>query len=231
MTRINSAISPKNLTDQHLIAELRELPRIFTAVNKRIEQGKEFNDIPEKFTLGTGHCKFFYNKLDFLQERFVYLCIEYEVRFQKIWNFQIENNLHFTLNKLKNYYSPTQEERELLIDRISTRITESKQVPRYYGQPITKERAIEILKGEWITDLFKDKSGSFTYLKSDVDKLATKDSPIDCESNKVLKFKIPKDREKGKIGEIHKIRGYHSNFTETPNGVINSYLLNEYLKS
>ena len=54
MTRINSAIDPKNLTDQHLIAELRELPRIFTAVNKRIEKGKLFDDIPEKFTLGTG---------------------------------------------------------------------------------------------------------------------------------------------------------------------------------
>ena len=55
MTRIDSAIPAKNLTAQHLIAELRELPRIFTAVNKRINQGKGFDDIPEKFTLGTGH--------------------------------------------------------------------------------------------------------------------------------------------------------------------------------
>ena len=69
MTRINSAIDPKNLTDQHLIAELRELPRIFTAVNKRIEQGKYFNDIPKEFALGSGHVKFFYDKLKFLNLR------------------------------------------------------------------------------------------------------------------------------------------------------------------
>lgn len=55
MTRINSSVKPKNLTDSMLNAELRELPRIFTAVQKRVSENKPFNDIPSRFTLGTGH--------------------------------------------------------------------------------------------------------------------------------------------------------------------------------
>jgi deoxyribonuclease (pyrimidine dimer) len=86
MTRINSAINPKNLTDQHLIAELRELPRIFTAVNKRIEKGITFFDIPKEFCLGIGHTIFFYDKLDFLYFRFHSLKNEYKNRYQKDWN-------------------------------------------------------------------------------------------------------------------------------------------------
>lgn len=74
MTRINSSINP---TDQHLIAELRELPRIFTSVNKRLTLNKTFDDIPKEFVLGLGHCKFFYNKLDFLYLRLI--------RFKKSW--------------------------------------------------------------------------------------------------------------------------------------------------
>jgi deoxyribonuclease (pyrimidine dimer) len=142
MTRINSAIDPKNLTDQHLIAELRELPRIFTAVNKRIEKGKSFDDIPEKFTLGTGHVKFFYDKTIFLHQRHEDLRFEYKLRFNKDWQFitQVGYSKYYNV-----FHYPAQEEKQLLIDRISTRITESSQTPRYYGEKITKEQAIEIL--------------------------------------------------------------------------------------
>lgn len=147
MTRINSAIDPKNLTDQHLIAELRELPRIFTAVNKRIEKGKSFDDIPEKFTLGAGHTKFFYDKLYFLIIRFSELRVEYNLRYDKSWQF-IKVGID-SVTKHPQYlfydYIPTSEERQLLIERISTRITESNQTPRYYGEKITKEQAINLL--------------------------------------------------------------------------------------
>ena len=143
MIRINSAINPKNLTDQHLLAEIRELPRIFTAVNKRISQDKSFNDIPEKFTLGTGHVKFFYDKCGFLASRHVALRSEYLDRYGKQYDF--DPNKSVVLESLFNDYTPTQEEKELLIERISTRVTESKQIPKYYGKSITKEQAVEIL--------------------------------------------------------------------------------------
>ena len=89
MTRINSAINPSNLIDQHLIAELRELPRIFTAVKKRLENNIPFDDIPNKFTLGAGHCKFFYNKTAFLYERHISLRFQYELRFNNVWQYGI----------------------------------------------------------------------------------------------------------------------------------------------
>ena len=144
MTRINSAISPKNLIDQHLIAELRELPRIFTAVRERIEKEIGFNDIPKEFCLGSGHVKFFYNKYKFLFDRYSHLRFEYLLRFGKLYDFDVTRCL--VSWEVFNDYKPTENERQLLIERISTRIMESKQIPRYYGEKITKERAIEILK-------------------------------------------------------------------------------------
>ena len=60
MTRINAGILPKDLTSKHLIAEHREIKRIPNCVGK----GKyNMDNIPDKFKLGTGHVKFFYNKL------------------------------------------------------------------------------------------------------------------------------------------------------------------------
>jgi len=147
MTRINSAILPRNLTDQHLIAELRELPRIFTAVNKRLDNDLEFDDIPKNFCLGIGHTKFFYDKLAFLSERHARLRFEYNFRFKKKWQFKPDYSmLHkWTSNCLFNDYPPTAEEKDLLIERISTRINSSNQIPRYYRKQITKEEAINKL--------------------------------------------------------------------------------------
>lgn len=71
MTRIN-LVDPSHLTDKHLMAEYRELPRIFTAVLKLQEQGKTPSDvdIPERYVLGKGHVKFFYNKINWLERRY-----------------------------------------------------------------------------------------------------------------------------------------------------------------
>ena len=147
MTRINSAINPKNLTDQHLIAELRELPRIFTAVNKRLYSDLSFDDIPKEFCLGTGHTKYFYDKLKFLIDRHCFLRFEYYCRFKKNWQFKPDQSmLHRWIFKgLFNDHMVTKNKNQLLIDRISTRINESNRIPRYYGEKITKEQAIKIL--------------------------------------------------------------------------------------
>ena len=148
MTRINSAINPKNLTDQHLIAELRELPRIFTAVNKRLDKDLSFDDIPKEFTLGDGHVKFFYNKLRFLIDRHCFLRFEYYCRFKKNRQFKPDQSMlhRWVFKDLFNDHMPWRpSEKQLLVDRISTRINESNQIPRYYGEKITKEQAIQIL--------------------------------------------------------------------------------------
>ena len=73
MTRINVGIPPADLVNQHLIAEHREIKRIPNCIAK----GKyNMDGIPDRFKLGTGHVKFFYNKLYYLFKRYVKLYIE-----------------------------------------------------------------------------------------------------------------------------------------------------------
>lgn len=74
MTRIN-CIPPEELTSLHLLAEYRELPRVFTlaaAANERWE-GQEMLDCPDEYCLGSGHVKFFYNKLRYCWLRWLSL--------------------------------------------------------------------------------------------------------------------------------------------------------------
>jgi deoxyribonuclease (pyrimidine dimer) len=61
MTRIN-CIPVEELHDKHLLAEYRELPRVF-------KLARPCKDIPEQYVLGTGHVKFFYNKLVYCHKR------------------------------------------------------------------------------------------------------------------------------------------------------------------
>jgi deoxyribonuclease (pyrimidine dimer) len=70
MTRIN-CIDPALLCQQHLVAEYRELPRIFGSVRKAVERGERPDDIrnPSDYRLGTGHVRFFYPRLGYLIKR------------------------------------------------------------------------------------------------------------------------------------------------------------------
>ncbi|UNI73057.1 endonuclease [Escherichia phage CLB_P2] len=77
MTRINLTLVSE-LADQHLMAEYRELPRVFGAVRKHVANGKRVCDfkISPTFILGTGHVTFFYDKLEFLCKRQIELIAE-----------------------------------------------------------------------------------------------------------------------------------------------------------
>lgn len=65
MTRINSAIPVKHLTDEMLLAEHREIKRLPTVLSKAV-QCNSLSKAPNKFCLGTGHVKFFLNKMLFV---------------------------------------------------------------------------------------------------------------------------------------------------------------------
>ncbi len=144
MTRINVGIPPKNLTDQHLVTELRELPRVISAVEKRRERGRQMNDIPMIFSLGTGHMKFFYNKFTYLYNRYSNLREEYNVRFDKNWKYTLDPNRVTGIQDVK--YVPSVEDRQKLINRISEKILNSPQIPRYYRKSETKQEAIKRLR-------------------------------------------------------------------------------------
>jgi hypothetical protein len=67
MTRINAGILPSRLSNKHLLAEHREIKRIPNQVSK---ERYTLKGIPKEFCLGTGHVKFFYDKLGYLLVRY-----------------------------------------------------------------------------------------------------------------------------------------------------------------
>lgn len=71
MTRINSGIMPAHLTDQHLMAEYREMVRIPNAVARQHLEGRDvLRAVPDTYRLGTGHVRYFYDKIRHLHRRF-----------------------------------------------------------------------------------------------------------------------------------------------------------------
>lgn len=68
MTRIN-LVPPSELTDKHLLAEYRELPRVFGLIEKWQDRGCPPTGVSE-YTMGRGHVKFFYDKAMWLAIRF-----------------------------------------------------------------------------------------------------------------------------------------------------------------
>lgn len=80
MTRIN-LVDPRELSDQHLVAEYREIFMIGPAL-RRSMRGRAWSDLsaPTNFTLNRGHVKFFYDKGLYLQKRYAKLVYEMRLR-------------------------------------------------------------------------------------------------------------------------------------------------------
>ena len=84
MTRINVGINPKRLSRQHLIAEHREIKRIPNQISK----GRyDMKNQPDKFKLGDGHVKFFYDKCGYLLNRYRALYAECVERGYNVTNY------------------------------------------------------------------------------------------------------------------------------------------------
>jgi deoxyribonuclease (pyrimidine dimer) len=86
MTRIN-VVPPEELCNQHLFAEYRELTRIPNGIASGKMQ-TSYRDAPLKYTLGSGHVKYFADKLGFLKKRYYLLQEELTkrgYRVQDIW--------------------------------------------------------------------------------------------------------------------------------------------------
>jgi deoxyribonuclease (pyrimidine dimer) len=143
MTRINSSIQPQNLTDEHLCAEYREIIRICN--NYKIRIGK-MNNLPKSFTLGKGHVLFFVDKPNFTLERYKQLHNECLSRGFNVKDYS-ENWNVFEKRMFNNIHTPTLHEKELLIERISLRLLNSKKPYWHYrNSRITKQEAVNLLK-------------------------------------------------------------------------------------
>lgn len=72
MTRINVGVNPKELCDQHLIAEYRELPRLWGLQTKMAP--------PPRFKLGSGHVAWCAQYQGMLADRYEALVAEMQTR-------------------------------------------------------------------------------------------------------------------------------------------------------
>lgn len=68
MTRIN-CVPVSELSDRHLVAEYRELPRVYALSAAALGRGETPNDHPDEYFLGKGHVKFFYSRLGYIRKR------------------------------------------------------------------------------------------------------------------------------------------------------------------
>lgn len=70
MTRVN-IVPVTELHPKHLVAEYREIVRVFALVRNRLVKGPiNKSIIPPKYVLGAGHVTFFFDKLQFILERY-----------------------------------------------------------------------------------------------------------------------------------------------------------------
>jgi hypothetical protein len=87
MTRIN-CVPVAELTRQHLVAEYRELPRLFRLVYNAQKRGETIYSIagsaPNEYCLGKGHLRFFYTRLNYITSRFYALIAEMKRRGYKV---------------------------------------------------------------------------------------------------------------------------------------------------
>lgn len=125
MTRIN-VVPVEELTDNFILAEYFELPRVYILVEKHMRKNHAVMnmDIPPTYRLGKGHVLFFYDKLKYLVRRSGQLWQEGTKRGLKLQQdpstegYQL---LWFVDGPLWNDYIPTPEAIQLNWDRLQVR--------------------------------------------------------------------------------------------------------------
>lgn len=146
MTRISVGVHPRQLCDQMLRAEHREIKRIPNTIINRLKDGKSIlmHDAPKEFKLGKGHVKFFYNKIAYLHARWIMLDDECERR-----GFKMQDYTEAFVNVPCEYYGDwecTDEAKKLVVERIEERIDDMKSEPKYYSNTILRSDAKKLLK-------------------------------------------------------------------------------------
>ena len=123
MTRIN-LVDPRTLHSKHLLAEYRELPRVFKLVEAAQARGLSPSTIriPPTYVLGTGHVTFFYDKLQWLERRFLLLVAECLKRGFNIQYIKVPKLADYLDAHWWNNYEPTPEAIALNVARVKDRM-------------------------------------------------------------------------------------------------------------
>jgi len=152
LTRIN-LIPPDELTDQHLMAEWREIKMIPASLRRSLKT-KSIDDIlksiPKEFILGKGHVKFFYDKHEYLSDRYCDLSKELLKRGYKIKHrgpyedFCKDISLIFF-----DWYEPTEKDFEIIRNRIAEKINMKPDWYKFYGVSLVDIRQSKILTPDY----------------------------------------------------------------------------------
>lgn len=137
--RCNVGVCPEVLTDQHLIAEYRELQMPIGSLRKR-NWSVDFKKIPKKFKLGEGHISFWYDKLLYLQRRHVDLIVEMNRR-GFLTNVQLK--IDDAPSILRNDYLPTEDDLKIIKGRIEERLIQKPDFYRFYRKRIVLEEYLQ----------------------------------------------------------------------------------------
>ena len=130
MVRIN-LVNPKELTDQHLIAEYNEVLMLFGHVKKY----PKINNQPENYCLGPGHINFFKDKLLYLKKRHEIIKKEMKKRGFKT-NKTIKLNIY--KKELKNDWKPKEKDFKIIRNRINQKIKQKPNFYKYYKKSLKK---------------------------------------------------------------------------------------------
>jgi deoxyribonuclease (pyrimidine dimer) len=123
MTRIN-LVPPHELTDQHLIAEYREIFMVAGSLRRTLISKNGYNEskVPKKYTLNKGHVYFFYNKGKYLHKRYLDLISEMKSRgFSPSKDRKFPQEI-FIANDLYNNWVPDNNDLLLIRERINQKI-------------------------------------------------------------------------------------------------------------
>jgi deoxyribonuclease (pyrimidine dimer) len=135
MTRIN-LVHPSQLSDQHLIVEYRELPRIVNDWKSKKGDASFYKNIPAKYVLGTGHVRFFRDKIKFLVNRhkeLVQECIKrnFKIKYQE----SLVDSTLIVSDTRQIDYIPTKQDIFTSQERIDSKIKQKPNWYKYYGKP------------------------------------------------------------------------------------------------
>ena len=123
MTRIN-LVPPEELSDQHLVAEYREIFIIGSSLQRSLRSPnweKTKKSIPKQFTLNKGHVKFFYDKGKYLSERYDELIKEMKRRQMSPDPLRIFKKEQWP-DELFNSWKPNDYDLKVIRKRITTKI-------------------------------------------------------------------------------------------------------------
>ena len=123
MTRIN-IIDTTELTDQHLIAEYREIFMVAGSLRRTLvsKNGYQESKVPKHYTLNSGHVYFFYNKGKYLHNRYNQLIDEMKRRGFKPDSSRVFPKEIFVNNNLYNDWFPRAEDYNIIKQRIEEKI-------------------------------------------------------------------------------------------------------------